>query len=169
GWPILAKLVAAPAWLGAFRARVVLGTLVAPALLGTVVRTAIGTFGSAEIRPALAGLAGVVVALAHAGFSHAASGMAFCWGCCGRRRGSPHRCGLTPGLALRINAAGEILARTGISPLISDRFGGVSRAAKGADCKSAGYAFVGSSPTSPTSLRALTAIRLSGPPSLDRT
>ncbi len=30
-------------------------------------------------------------------------------------------------------------------------FGGVSRAAKGADCKSAGYAFVGSSPTSPTS------------------
>ena len=29
-------------------------------------------------------------------------------------------------------------------------FGGVSRAAKGADCKSAGYAFVGSSPTSPT-------------------
>ena len=28
--------------------------------------------------------------------------------------------------------------------------GGVSRAAKGADCKSAGYAFVGSSPTSPT-------------------
>jgi hypothetical protein len=26
----------------------------------------------------------------------------------------------------------------------------VSRAAKGADCKSAGYAFVGSSPTSPT-------------------
>src|SRR5215831_3981545 len=31
------------------------------------------------------------------------------------------------------------------------RFGGVSRAAKGADCKSAGLAFVGSSPTSPTS------------------
>ena len=30
------------------------------------------------------------------------------------------------------------------------RFGGVSRAAKGADCKSAGLAFVGSSPTSPT-------------------
>src|SRR5687767_5164306 len=29
--------------------------------------------------------------------------------------------------------------------------GGVSRAAKGADCKSAGFAFVGSSPTSPTS------------------
>jgi hypothetical protein len=28
--------------------------------------------------------------------------------------------------------------------------GGVSRAAKGADCKSAGLAFVGSSPTSPT-------------------
>ena len=28
--------------------------------------------------------------------------------------------------------------------------GRVSRAAKGADCKSAGYAFVGSSPTSPT-------------------
>lgn len=28
--------------------------------------------------------------------------------------------------------------------------GGMSRAAKGADCKSAGYAFVGSSPTSPT-------------------
>ncbi len=28
--------------------------------------------------------------------------------------------------------------------------GGVSRVAKGADCKSAGYAFVGSSPTSPT-------------------
>ena len=26
----------------------------------------------------------------------------------------------------------------------------MSRAAKGADCKSAGYAFVGSSPTSPT-------------------
>jgi hypothetical protein len=33
-----------------------------------------------------------------------------------------------------------------------DGFGGVSRAAKGADCKSAGYAFVGSSPTSPTRL-----------------
>ncbi|EJW09720.1 hypothetical protein A33M_1031 [Rhodovulum sp. PH10] len=32
------------------------------------------------------------------------------------------------------------------------RGGGVSRAAKGADCKSAGYAFVGSSPTSPTNL-----------------
>src|SRR5262245_49740008 len=32
-------------------------------------------------------------------------------------------------------------------------FGGVSRAAKGADCKSAGYAFVGSSPTSPTTLK----------------
>jgi hypothetical protein len=30
------------------------------------------------------------------------------------------------------------------------RYGRVSRAAKGADCKSAGYAFVGSSPTSPT-------------------
>src|SRR5688500_1187927 len=30
--------------------------------------------------------------------------------------------------------------------------GGVSRAAKGADCKSAGFAFVGSSPTSPTIL-----------------
>jgi hypothetical protein len=30
------------------------------------------------------------------------------------------------------------------------RRGRVSRAAKGADCKSAGYAFVGSSPTSPT-------------------
>ena len=30
------------------------------------------------------------------------------------------------------------------------RSGGVSRAAKGADCKSAGLAFVGSSPTSPT-------------------
>src|SRR5262249_59181535 len=29
-------------------------------------------------------------------------------------------------------------------------FGGVSRAAKGADCKSAGYAFAGSSPASPT-------------------
>jgi hypothetical protein len=29
-------------------------------------------------------------------------------------------------------------------------FGGMSRVAKGADCKSAGYAFVGSSPTSPT-------------------
>jgi hypothetical protein len=28
--------------------------------------------------------------------------------------------------------------------------GGMSRAAKGADCKSAGIAFVGSSPTSPT-------------------
>ena len=33
------------------------------------------------------------------------------------------------------------------------RGGGVSRAAKGADCKSAGYAFVGSSPTSPTMAR----------------
>ena len=31
--------------------------------------------------------------------------------------------------------------------------GRVSRAAKGADCKSAGYAFVGSSPTSPTIFR----------------
>src|SRR5215475_10402840 len=31
--------------------------------------------------------------------------------------------------------------------------GRVSRAAKGADCKSAGYAFVGSSPTSPTTLK----------------
>ena len=30
----------------------------------------------------------------------------------------------------------------------------MSRAAKGADCKSAGLAFVGSSPTSPTSLLA---------------
>ena len=32
--------------------------------------------------------------------------------------------------------------------------GGVSRAAKGADCKSAGAAFVGSSPTSPTNRKA---------------
>jgi hypothetical protein len=32
----------------------------------------------------------------------------------------------------------------------ADGSGGVSRAAKGADCKSAGLAFVGSSPTSPT-------------------
>src|SRR5262245_12245929 len=32
-------------------------------------------------------------------------------------------------------------------------FGGVSRAAKGADCKSAGYAFAGSSPASPTTLK----------------
>ena len=39
----------------------------------------------------------------------------------------------------------------------------MSRAAKGADCKSAGYAFVGSSPTSPTSLRALRALRLGKP------
>ena len=47
-------------------------------------------------------------------------------------------------------------------PVISDNqlvengkliIGGMSRAAKGADCKSAGFAFVGSSPTSPTSLR----------------
>jgi hypothetical protein len=29
----------------------------------------------------------------------------------------------------------------------------VSRAAKGADCKSAGYAFAGSSPASPTTLK----------------
>jgi hypothetical protein len=35
------------------------------------------------------------------------------------------------------------------------RCGGVSRAAKGADCKSAGLAFVGSSPTSPTKLKSL--------------
>jgi hypothetical protein len=33
-----------------------------------------------------------------------------------------------------------------------DGSGGVSRAAKGADCKSAGYAFAGSSPASPTTL-----------------
>ena len=33
---------------------------------------------------------------------------------------------------------------------MSHGVGGMSRAAKGADCKSAGYAFVGSSPTSPT-------------------
>jgi hypothetical protein len=39
----------------------------------------------------------------------------------------------------------------------------VSRAAKGADCKSAGYAFVGSSPTSPTSLRLLRRLRLGKP------
>ena len=109
------------------------------------------TFGSAELGPPLvAAFAGIVVAFAHAGFSHAATGMAICPVACEPPAGSPHRSGLTPGLALRINAAGEILARTGISPLISDRFGGVSRAAKGADCKSAGYAFVGSSPTSPT-------------------
>jgi hypothetical protein len=30
--------------------------------------------------------------------------------------------------------------------------GGMSRAAKGADCKSAGYAFAGSSPASPTTV-----------------
>ena len=33
--------------------------------------------------------------------------------------------------------------------------GGVSRAAKGADCKSAGLAFVGSSPTSPTNRKTM--------------
>jgi hypothetical protein len=38
--------------------------------------------------------------------------------------------------------------------------GGVSRAAKGADCKSAGLAFVGSSPTSPTSFCPLRELRL---------
>jgi hypothetical protein len=32
----------------------------------------------AGVRPALAGLAGIVVAFAHAGFSHAAPGMAIC-------------------------------------------------------------------------------------------
>ena len=31
----------------------------------------------------------------------------------------------------------------------------MSRAAKGADCKSAGYAFAGSSPASPTTLKSL--------------
>ena len=36
----------------------------------------------------------------------------------------------------------------------------MSRAAKGADCKSAGFAFVGSSPTSPTSLRSRSEQRL---------
>src|SRR5467141_2047706 len=41
--------------------------------------------------------------------------------------------------------------------------GGVSRAAKGADCKSAGLAFVGSSPTSPTSVRSLRERRLGKP------
>ncbi len=37
-------------------------------------------------------------------------------------------------------------------PLVRGLCGGVSRVAKGADCKSAGYAFVGSSPTSPTTI-----------------
>ena len=45
------------------------------------------------------------------------------------------------------------------------RFGGVSRAAKGADCKSAGLAFVGSSPTSPTILKSQTNRQKSGPQS----
>ncbi len=35
-------------------------------------------------------------------------------------------------------------------PMAGGFSGGVSRAAKGADCKSAGYAFAGSSPASPT-------------------
>src|SRR5215475_2149419 len=43
-------------------------------------------------------------------------------------------------------------ARCGALSTRRDR-GGVSRAAKGADCKSAGLAFVGSSPTSPTKLK----------------
>ena len=38
----------------------------------------------------------------------------------------------------------------GLSSFWAGDSGGVSRAAKGADCKSAGFAFVGSSPTSPT-------------------
>src|SRR5215813_4067639 len=42
-------------------------------------------------------------------------------------------------------------ARCGALSTRRDR-GGVSRAAKGADCKSAGLAFVGSSPTSPTTI-----------------
>src|SRR5712671_6639141 len=41
--------------------------------------------------------------------------------------------------------------------------GGVSRAAKGADCKSAGLAFAGSSPASPTSVRSLRELRLGKP------
>src|ERR1700745_446658 len=44
--------------------------------------------------------------------------------------------------------------RSGLSfeiNMVRRPWGRVSRAAKGADCKSAGYAFVGSSPTSPTS------------------
>jgi hypothetical protein len=48
---------------------------------------------------------------------------------------------------------GEITVLLLLNPLrvfSNARDGGVSRAAKGADCKSAGLAFVGSSPTSPT-------------------
>ena len=42
----------------------------------------------------------------------------------------------------------------------------MSRAAKGADCKSAGYAFAGSSPASPTtSVQARSMCRLCGPSS----
>jgi hypothetical protein len=48
---------------------------------------------------------------------------------------------------------GECGRVSGVSGHRLLNLGGVSRAAKGADCKSAGNAFVGSSPTSPTSLR----------------
>src|SRR5205085_379312 len=45
---------------------------------------------------------------------------------------------------------------TGFNPLFSlQKYGGVSRAAKGADCKSAAFSFVGSSPTSPTMARVM--------------
>ncbi len=59
----------------------------------------------------------------------------------------PHR-----DLALRRRGL-RVVARPASTIAVSgtaDVRGGVSRAAKGADCKSAGYAFVGSSPTSPT-------------------
>ena len=47
-----------------------------------------------------------------------------------------------------VNSKGKRM--TMLPSAVGFHFGGVSRAAKGADCKSAGFAFVGSSPTSPT-------------------
>ena len=63
----------------------------------------------------------------------------------------PRPCGNLRG-KLRLTGRAALRIETPLGSPLAARHGGMSRAAKGADCKSAGYAFAGSSPASPTTL-----------------
>jgi hypothetical protein len=149
GAPLALAVIAPPAAvvrvgaaLGMRRAIVAAGRAVIAMIPASGVRT------PWRARP-MARLAGTEIAFTHAGFSHARRALAIfacapTWIAVDTRVRPPHK-----------PARGNPRPN-GDFVVFSVRFGGVSRVAKGADCKSAGYAFVGSSPTSPTSLRALT-------------
>src|SRR6185312_14729053 len=96
-----------------------------------------GTVRAPDVRQNGAGQVPNVASFASpsAGSSHALAETATRGACIDLQASAPHKA--APGPQVTVFPA----VRPG---------GRVSRAAKGADCKSAGYAFVGSSPTSPT-------------------